>query len=546
MTATTPGERRPGSTRSHPRIAIPVSWCSPSPAKAITSPIRAALSSANTARPSDPMSPTHTRDSRSYSPPRRAIAAIRLQQRGALEEERHAQHDVSDQISLMTTTGRMHQFRDRHATPTPRRRPRTGRRREQRPDVGLPAVADRMARFVGFARCADWRSAGSSVAGVRPGVRGLCDHRGRAGDHRGDRLGHGDSQIGEQGDEHGARAPTSPQRLGSGVQIERFSRPAEAGGFPPRLKAGRRRSRSLSACLWSHREGYPAGLRINPRRGKGLVVLRRRRGELFGAEPLDDRRRRLVDDRAHGSFSAATSSCSRIARATSSCRSIAAGFGRSGIMPWCVRPLSTSATTSVSARNISLPRAREECGERSCPQQVGLQVPGPAVHDHVGHRGRHDPALVWIGTPGGERRSDRLETPPQLREGHQLGRPVPGTEAPADQPGVEHVPLHGGLDGDAYPTARGHHAHRFQYPDSFPRDATRHPMFGADPFEVEYLPGAAGRTRSRRPERRQDCCATLRRLAGRSQIHRAIDGTSWHKNGCFCHLLAIVCLLSNM
>ena len=49
-------------------------------------------------------------------------------------------------------------------------------------------------------------------------------------------------------------------------------------------------------------------------------------------------------------------------------------------------------------------------------QQVGLQVSGPAVHHHVGDRGRHDPALVWIGTPGGQRGGHRLETPPQLRQ----------------------------------------------------------------------------------------------------------------------------------
>jgi hypothetical protein len=55
--------------------------------------------------------------------------------------------------------------------------------------------------------------------------------------------------------------------------------------------------------------------------------------------------------------SAASSSRSRIARATWSCSSIAAGFGTSGIMPWWVRPASTSATTPLSARNISLPLA---------------------------------------------------------------------------------------------------------------------------------------------------------------------------------------------
>ena len=36
---------------------------------------------------------------------------------------------------------------------------------------------------------------------------------------------------------------------------------------------------------------------------------------------------------ARMAFSAATSSCSRIARATSSCNAIASVFGRSGIMP---------------------------------------------------------------------------------------------------------------------------------------------------------------------------------------------------------------------
>ena len=55
--------------------------------------------------------------------------------------------------------------------------------------------------------------------------------------------------------------------------------------------------------------------------------------------------------------SAAASSPVLIARATSSCNAIAAGFGEEGIIPWCVRPLSTSSTTPVSARNISLPLA---------------------------------------------------------------------------------------------------------------------------------------------------------------------------------------------
>ncbi|KRE27198.1 hypothetical protein ASG82_12175 [Mycobacterium sp. Soil538] len=55
--------------------------------------------------------------------------------------------------------------------------------------------------------------------------------------------------------------------------------------------------------------------------------------------------------------SACCSSPILIARATSSCKAIAVMFGVAGIMPWSVRPVSTSATTSFNARNISFPLA---------------------------------------------------------------------------------------------------------------------------------------------------------------------------------------------
>ncbi len=188
--------------------------------------------------------------------------------------------------------------------------------------------------------------------------------------------------------------------------------------------------------------------------------------------------------------SAASSSRIRIARATSSCSSMAAGFGIVGH-----HAVVGAAGEHLGDHAVERPEHLVAAGlqqrlvEDLVRQQVRLEVAGAAVHHHVRHRGRHDPALVRVGPPRGQRRGGRFESPPQLRERHQLGGAVAGLEPPANQPGVEDIPLLGRLDGDAHPAARFDHAHRLQHADRLAGDAARHPVLGADPVEREHLPG---------------------------------------------------------
>ena len=67
--------------------------------------------------------------------------------------------------------------------------------REHRPDVARPAIAQPVldvGRLHGLARTDQQEHL---VAGVRPGVRGLGQHRGGPGDDGSDRLGDRDQQV---------------------------------------------------------------------------------------------------------------------------------------------------------------------------------------------------------------------------------------------------------------------------------------------------------------------------------------------------------------
>ena len=61
-------------------------------------------------------------------------------------------------------------------------------------------------------------------------------------------------------------------------------------------------------------------------------------------------------------------------------------------------------------------------------QQVCRQITRAAVYHHVGYRSGHDAALVVVGPAGCQRRSGRLDSSAQFRQGHQLGGPVAGPE----------------------------------------------------------------------------------------------------------------------
>ena len=113
------------------------------------------------------------------------------------------------------------------------------------------------------------------------------------------------------------------------------------------------------------------------------------------------------------------------------------------------------------------------------------------MHHHVRHRGRHDAALMRVGAARGECRRGRFEAAAQLRQRHQLGCAVAGFEPPPNHPGVEDIPLLGGLDGDADAAARRDQAHRLEHPDGLAGDAAGHAVLRADAFEVD-APRPAG------------------------------------------------------
>ena len=140
--------------------------------------------------------------------------------------------------------------------------------------------------------------------------------------------------------------------------------------------------------------------------------------------------------------SAASSSRSRIARATWSCSSMAAGFGIVGHHA-VVGAAGEHLGDDAVQRPEHLVAAGLQQGlvEDLVRQQICLEVARPAVHHHVRHRGRHDPALMGVGAPRGQCRGGGFESAPQLRQRHQLGGPVAGLQPPPNQSGIEDIPL---------------------------------------------------------------------------------------------------------
>ena len=129
---------------------------------------------------------------------------------------------------------------------------------------------------------------------------------------------------------------------------------------------------------------------------------------------------------------------------------MAAGLGTSGIMPWWVRPVEHFGDDAVQRpEHLVAARFEERLVEDLVRQQVRVEISRAAMHHHVRHRGRHNPALVRVRASRGQRCGCRFAPAPQLRERHQLGGAVAGLEPPPDQPGIKDVPLVGWLNRDA-------------------------------------------------------------------------------------------------
>jgi hypothetical protein len=164
----------------------------------------------------------------------------RLQERGSLQQEGHGQHDVPD--DEMLGRARVYEFldavgdRDRAAG---HEQPERG---EQRPHVGLPAMAGR----VGAVGRALGPPVGDQqedlVAGVGPRVRRLGHQRRRPGQHGRGRLRDRDQQVGGEGDQDRGEAFRRDGSAQLRYQGERVAGFAHAGDS----SAGRCRDRTWS------------------------------------------------------------------------------------------------------------------------------------------------------------------------------------------------------------------------------------------------------------------------------------------------------------
>ena len=128
----------------------------------------------------------------------------RLQERRALQQCGEAQHDVTDEEVARGLRGDelVDAVRDRHRST----RDEQAERGEQRPDVDLSPVAERMPRVGGPSGLPVRDDQEDLVAGVRPRVRGLGDHRRRSGQRGGERLGDRDQEVRDERDRHRERA----------------------------------------------------------------------------------------------------------------------------------------------------------------------------------------------------------------------------------------------------------------------------------------------------------------------------------------------------
>jgi hypothetical protein len=123
----------------------------------------------------------------------------RCSERDGLEDERKGQDHVPDQ----EVPGRLRpdEFLDAAGNGDRGARHEQPDRSEQRPDVGLPAVTER----VGDVRRAAGPPVGNQqedlVARIGPGMRGLSQQRRRPGERGGGRLRHGDEHVDRERDQ---------------------------------------------------------------------------------------------------------------------------------------------------------------------------------------------------------------------------------------------------------------------------------------------------------------------------------------------------------
>ena len=191
------------------------------------------------------------------------------------------------------------------------------------------------------------------------------------------------------------------------------------------------------------------------------VLLRRRTAQgvsrgAGGRRPRGSRWRPRGSMTAHGR-AAASASPACTAAATRRAGGSPPGWARRASCRGGCGRLRTSATTPSRAREHLVAAGLEQGPvEDRVGQQVGLQVAGAAVHDHVcitaaGHRaalvGRRPARAASAAATGSKpRRSSESES--------SCVGPVALVEPPADDPRVEDVPLARGLDRDADPAPR--------------------------------------------------------------------------------------------
>ena len=173
------------------------------PTAASTSPIRAAVSSNATV-----FAVGSAVIRRCSKNPRPRSSASPLSCRTALSHEAPSntklepQHDVGDRqaAQLLGVEHGLDALEDRVAGPEHE----DPDRRDQRPEVALHAVAERVLRVGGLLAALERGHQEDLVEGVGERVRRLGEHRGGARDQSADELGDGDREVGRAGEEHGA------------------------------------------------------------------------------------------------------------------------------------------------------------------------------------------------------------------------------------------------------------------------------------------------------------------------------------------------------
>ena len=182
-----------------------------------------------------------------------------LQPGDALEDEGDGQHDVRQQVVGLGLLG------GQGGDAVPDGDDRAGReqaeRREHGPDVRLAAVAEGVRAVARAPRLALGQQQEDLVAGVRPRVCRLGDHRRGSGDDRHHRLGDRDQGVGAEGDEDGDQAVPTLVLGGGGVV---------GGAHGPSLPRGVRCSgdRSRAETGRRPRRPRPAGERGRSARGR--------------------------------------------------------------------------------------------------------------------------------------------------------------------------------------------------------------------------------------------------------------------------------------